>query len=230
LEAMSFAENYHRWILEIFKPYLGTRLVEVGAGVGAFSELILEHSVESLSLVEPSEAMYHQLGERVGQFSTSIEIKTYNAIFANAAARIREEQRPDSIIYVNVMEHISDDAAELEIVGRTLDRRGRVFIFVPALSWLYGSFDEQIGHYRRYMKPELEAKCRQAGFKVLKSGYFDVAGIVPWWIKYRLFRSDKMEAAAVSFYDRWVVPVIKVGESAIAPPIGKNVFLIAEKM
>ena len=53
LESMSFAENYHRWILEIFRPYLGRRIVEVGAGTGAMSELLLEGEIESLGLVEP---------------------------------------------------------------------------------------------------------------------------------------------------------------------------------
>lgn len=229
LEAMSFAENYHRWILHIFNPFLGQRLVEVGAGTGAFSELILERRPESLSLVEPSEAMYGQLCERVGTMNTPTQVKTYNAIFARVADEIREAGRPDSIIYVNVMEHIADDAAELDIVRRTLPDGGRLFLFVPALGWLYGSFDKQIGHYRRYKKAELEEKCRRAGFHVMKSGYFDFAGILPWWVKYRLLRSQTMEAGAVKFYDRFVVPVIRVAEAVVRPPVGKNIFLIAEK-
>ena len=54
LESMSFAKNYHRWILEIFLPFLGKRIVEVGAGSGSFSELLLSHNPKSFSLVEPS--------------------------------------------------------------------------------------------------------------------------------------------------------------------------------
>ena len=65
LEAMSFAVNYHRWILSIFEPHLGKRVVEVGAGTGSFSELLLERRLESLSLVEPSTAMHQQLCRRM---------------------------------------------------------------------------------------------------------------------------------------------------------------------
>ena len=230
LEAMSFAVNYHRWILDFFQPYLGTRLVEVGAGTGSFSELILEQQVESLSLIEPSSAMYALLADWVQQLNTDTEIKTYNSIFSQAADQIRIGQHPDSIIYVNVMEHIRDDEAELHKVHQTLDEGGRVFIFVPALRWLYGSFDEQIGHFRRYTLPELKDKCRRSGFKVIKSTYFDLAGVAPWWVKYRLLKSSTMESSAVKVYDKYIVPAARVVESIISPPIGKNIILIAEKI
>ena len=133
LEAMSFAENYHRWILQVFEPYLGVRLVEVGAGTGAFSKLILERGAESLALVEPSEEMHRVLSERLSQWWGPTRVKIYNSVFAEVAGQIKETQRPDSIIYVNVMEHIPDDGAELGTVQQTLCEGGRVFIFVPAL-------------------------------------------------------------------------------------------------
>ena len=65
LESMSFARNYHDWILELFRPYLGSRLVEVGAGTGSFSEMLLARGAETLSLVEPSTEMYRRLVENV---------------------------------------------------------------------------------------------------------------------------------------------------------------------
>jgi 16S rRNA A1518/A1519 N6-dimethyltransferase RsmA/KsgA/DIM1 with predicted DNA glycosylase/AP lyase activity len=85
LEAMSFAVNYHRWILSIFEPYLGARVVEVGAGTGSFSELLLERRLESLSLVEPSTAMYQQLCERVAE---SRNVTTYNDVFEDVSEQI----------------------------------------------------------------------------------------------------------------------------------------------
>jgi SAM-dependent methyltransferase len=229
LEVMAFAENYHRWILHVFKPFLGERIVEVGAGTGSFSELVLEHNITSLSLVEPSTRMHQILSERINQTDAGMQIKTYNAVFAKVADQIKIKQRPDSIIYVNVMEHIADDMAELRAVYETLEKDGRLFIFVPALQWLFGSFDKRIGHYRRYSRSELENKCIGAGFKILKSVYFDFAGIVPWGIKYRLLKSNTLEVRSVKFYDRFVVPAARTIESIIEPPIGKSVLLIAEK-
>ena len=230
LEGMCFAENYHRWILRIFEPFLGTQLVEVGAGTGSFSELVLKGEIESLSLVEPSAEMYKILHRRLNHTGRSVKLKTYNARFTHVADHIKANQQPDSIIYVNVMEHIADDETELRVAHETLDEGGRIFIFVPALRWLYGSLDQQIGHHRRYTREELESKCRRAGFRLIRSGYFDFAGIVPWGIKYRVFRSEKLEPKAVKFYDKFVVPAARAVETLIKPPIGKNLFVIAEKI
>jgi 2-polyprenyl-3-methyl-5-hydroxy-6-metoxy-1,4-benzoquinol methylase len=231
LEAMSGASNYYRWILEIFKPYLGAHVVEVGAGLGSFSQLILNHHVcETLSLVEPSDSMYETLAARAGQLNTSVIIETYHATFVKAAQLIKSRHAPDSIIYVNVLEHISDDRAELRAVCQTLSPSGRIFIFVPALQWLYGSFDERVGHRRRYSKAELEEKLHRAGFKIIMSSYFDFPGIAPWWFKYRLMRSVTMEPGAVKFYDRFIVPAVRRVESIVPVPIGKNVIAIGEKL
>jgi SAM-dependent methyltransferase len=230
LEAMSFAVNYHRWILSIFEPFLGSRVVEVGAGTGSFSELLLEQPLESLSLVEPSAAMYQQLCWRVEELRPSQNVKTYNDVFENVAERIRSAERPDSIIYVNVLEHIANDVHELKVINQTLDVGGRVFIFVPALRWLHGSYDRQINHFRRYTRSELEKKCVAAGFKVITSRYFDLFGVLPWWVKYKVLQSNNMEPGAVRFYDQRVVPIAKILESSVTPPLGKNVLLIGEKI
>ncbi|PYS82363.1 MAG: hypothetical protein DMF67_13210 [Acidobacteria bacterium] len=230
LESMSFARNYHDWILELFRPYLGSRLVEVGAGTGSFSEMLLARGAETLSLVEPSTEMYRRLVENVAGLSKSARVRTYNDTFGRVAGRIREEARPDSVIYVNVLEHVADDEAELALVCETLAPGGRVFVFVPALHWLYGNFDEMVGHRRRYSRRELEGKTSRAGFRVLKSVYFDSAGVLPWWVKYRLLRSRKMEPGTVKFYDDYCVPALKRIESVVPPPVGKNVLLVAEKI
>jgi SAM-dependent methyltransferase len=230
LEAMAFADKYHRWILENFKPYMGKRLVEVGAGSGSFSELLMELHSESLSLVEPSKEMYGRLEGRINGMRARANVSTYNSIFSNVAETIKAEHAPDSIIYVNVLEHIEDDEAELGMIHGALTDGGRAFIFVPALRWLYGKFDESIGHFRRYTKPELEEKCRRAGFRIILSKYFDVMGIVPWWLKYRLLRSSTMEPRAVGLYDKYIVPVTKTAEKFANPPLGKNILLIAEKV
>lgn len=230
LEAMSLAVNYHRWIFESLKPYLGRRLVEVGAGQGSFSEMLLECGAEHVALVEPSGKMYEQLKAHLSRLKTSVEVETYNATFSEVAEEIRAAHRPDSILYVNVLEHIEDDEAELALVHSTLCAKGRVFIFVPALRWLYGKFDEAVGHVRRYSRRELEEKCRRAGFKIIKSDYFDLLGVLPWYFKYRVLKSSSMEPWAVQLYDRYLVQVTKAIESAIRPPVGKNIVLVAEKV
>ncbi len=228
LEAMSFAVNYHKWILDEFRPFFGKRLVEVGAGTGSFSELLLAEKPRHLTIIEPSE-MFEFLEQNVLQIETETEIKLYHSIFAEVCGEIAKSIQPTSIIYVNVLEHIEDDAGELKLIYETLEMGGRCFIFVPALQSLYGEFDRKIGHFRRYTKIEIEEKCKSAGFKILKSKYFDFAGIFPWWIKYKLLKSDSLESGAVALYDKIAVPVISKFEKVLPMPIGKNILLVAEK-
>jgi SAM-dependent methyltransferase len=225
LEAMSFAVNYHKWILNEFRPFLGKKLVEVGAGTGSFSELLLDEKPEEISIIEPSE-MFDFLEKNVSQIETKTKINLHRAIFADAR---KEIENPDSIIYVNVLEHIEDDEAELEMIYETLEKGGKCFIFVPALMSLYGEFDRKIGHFRRYTKKELEERCTAVGFNVLQSKYFDFTGILPWWVKYKLLKSDSLENGAVTLYDKIAVPVISKFETILPMPIGKNILLIAEK-
>ncbi len=227
LEAMSFAENYHRWILNELRPFLGKSLVEVGAGTGSFSELLLECSPDSLMLVEPSE-MVEKLRRNISSKNGGAKIRIFDSAFRDVADEVTAA-KPDSIIYVNVLEHIEDDSAELAAVFDALVPGGRVFIFVPAHPWLYGAFDKSVGHFRRYRRHELEQRTRAAGFEIRVSKYFDLIGVAPWWIKYRLLRSEKLEPKAVELYDRWAVPVTRAIESAIKPPTGKNLLLIGEK-
>jgi SAM-dependent methyltransferase len=226
LEAMSFAVNYHKWILEEFRPFLGKKLVEVGAGTGSFSEMLLDEKPDTLSLVEPSE-MFKFLKQNISQMETSAAVNYYNAIFSETAGKLTE--KPDTIIYVNVLEHIEEDAAELEKVYETLEPGGHCLIFVPALMALYGAFDAKVGHFRRYTKNELEEKARAAGFKITKSKYFDFIGIFPWYIKYKLLGSGSLESGAVTTYDKFAVPVTKQFERFLRFPVGKNILAVLQK-
>jgi SAM-dependent methyltransferase len=226
LEAMAFAANYHRWILAEFRPFVGKHIVEVGAGTGLFSNLLLGEDPTSLSLVEPSE-MYKQLVNNIS--SESVIIKFYNNVFSDVCDDIVEQQRPDTIIYINVLEHIEDDRRELRHIFESLGPGGHALIFVPALPILYGAFDKAVGHFRRYVKKELIEKSLEAGFKIRIQKFFDFAGIFPWFVKYRIFGSADLESSVVKLYDTYAVPFVKLSESLVRPPLGKNLLFVLEK-
>jgi SAM-dependent methyltransferase len=226
LEAMAFAANYHRWILAEYRPFVGKHIVEVGAGTGLFSTLLLGENPASLSLVEPSE-MYAQLVNNIS--SESIAIKFYNNVFSGVCDDIVAEQRPDTIIYINVLEHIEDDRKELRHIYDSLVPGGHALIFVPALPILYGAFDRAVGHFRRYVKKELVEKSLEAGFKIRVQKFFDFAGIFPWFVKYRIFGSAELESSVVRLYDTYAVPLVKLSESLVSPPLGKNLLFVLQK-
>lgn len=228
LEAMDLAENYHEWIWDLMRPFVGKNIVEVGAGTGSFSKLILRSAPESLSLVEPS-AMFEALREATSSVGEATTVRLFNTTFAEAAAAIASERRPDTVIYVNVLEHVENDEAELRTVYETLQNSGRICIFVPAMPVLFSRYDRHLGHYRRYKLGELTRKCERAGFSISFARWMDLPGTMPWFLKYKLMRSMNMEAWAVRLYDKMVVPVARRVEKLLHPPRGKNVVVVGEK-
>lgn len=221
LEAMSFAVNYHRWILDEFSPWLGESVAEVGAGTGSVSGLILERPIRKLTAFEPSQNMYPLLHEALeGETRASSVNDFFSPKHAQAGF--------DSIAYINVLEHIEDDRAELAGAFEALKPGGHLLVFVPALSWLYSDFDRQIGHFRRYRKKSLVALAGSVGFDIVKARYFDLAGVIPWYINFVLLRNS-IGSGSVSLYDKLVVPAMRRVERVVTPPIGKNVLLVARK-
>jgi len=229
LDSMDLAVNYRNWIRDLFAPYLGKNIVEVGAGTGSFSKLLLDGDPESLMLVEPSE-MFEKLTAGIDPAEYSTDIRFFNGTFSDVVSAHALTVRPDTIVYINVLEHVEDDVAELTQIRETLEDNGKVCIFVPAIPLLLSDFDRMIGHFRRYSRKELITKTESAGLRVILVRGFDLPGVFPWLLKYRLIRSVSMEAAMVRLYDKVLVPPIRLIEDLIKPPIGKNLILIAEKI
>jgi len=229
LESMDSALNYHRWILDLLTPYLGRHVVEVGAGTGSLSTLLLERNLQSLVALEPSANMYPLLEKRLKSIRSSCNVTSMQRTLSDAGAGFAEAP-PDSILYVNVLEHIEDDAGELHTAWQALPTGGRALVFVPAHAWLMSEMDRHLGHFQRYTRSNLIEKFETAGFKVCFSAYFDLLGILPWWLKYRLLGSTRMEPAAVQAYDRFGVPVSRVIDSLTNSRMGKNVIVVGEKL
>jgi SAM-dependent methyltransferase len=221
LEAMSFALNYHRWIVAQFVPYLGDTIAEVGAGSGSVSKLLLQQNVKQLFAFEPSDNMFRVLANELKQETRA---KAINDFFHPRHGK----QRFDAVAYINVLEHIEDDRIELANAFEALRTNGHLLLFVPALAWLYSEHDKEIGHFRRYTKSGLASLVEQAGFTIVKARYFDVVGILPWYVNFVLLRNS-IGGRSVALYDRLVVPLMRNIETAIPPPIGKNVLLVGRK-
>jgi SAM-dependent methyltransferase len=201
LEAMSFAVNYHAWILEEIEPFLGDVTAEVGAGSGSFSRLLLTTTIKCLYAFEPSTEMFSLL---VQNLQDQGRARVVHGFFDPGFLH----ELLDSICYINVLEHIQDDLAELLKAREALKPRGRLILFVPALEWLYSDQDRSIGHFRRYTQKELQHLVRSAGFAITASRYFDLAGVLPWFFNFVVLKNS-LNSTNVSLYDRVVVPVMR---------------------
>jgi len=226
LESMTHAEQYHRYIVRLFWPYLGKRIVDVGAGDGTITRLLRESHPQQVWSIEPTDEIFEVLKQSDLRKAANVEL--LHGYLKDFSGKLKRGE-PSGFIYVNVFEHIEHDEAEMRLVYDLLPPGGHLCIFVPALPGLYSELDRRIGHFRRYTKRELEGKARKAGFEVTKSRYFDALGVLPWWVRYKLLRGKGVSTTAVKVYDRVGVPIIKFTEHGPWPPVGKNVLLIARK-
>ncbi len=224
------AQKYYAWVSRMFGDNIGKDIVEVGAGTGSFTKHLLDKKPNSLTLVEPSVDMFPHLERRMKTLqktSPKTNIQTHNGSLKDIQKSLKS--KPDTIIYVNVMEHIEDDTEEIKLAYKLLKPGGTLLIFVPALQGLLGSFDKQVGHHRRYHKKDLIAKHDNAGFVIERAHYVDMLGITPWWLSFRVLKRKKLNQSVVRLYDNLAVPVISTLEGVVTPPIGKNLLSVAKK-
>jgi len=191
--------------------------------MGDFSEFIMEANIDHLLAFEPSKKMYQSLEKK---FEANNQVDTICGFFDGKS--IPQRGNLDSICYVNVLEHIEDDDTTLSNAYKALAPKGHILIFVPALAFLFSEQDEIVGHFRRYSKRGLLEKVTHAGFQIKKINYFDMFGIIPWYLAFVLLK-QKAKPSNVSIYDKIVVPIAKRIEQLVTPPIGKNLLLVGQK-
>ena len=223
LDAMAEARNYCRWILGSFAAHLGNRVVEIGAGAGTFSRLLLgADSTSELFLFEPGANLFPLLQQ---QFGDDPRVHLQTGPFDPSVLH----EAVDSIVLVNVLEHVSDDDALLLQIQQSLRPGGRLLLFVPALEWNYGSLDEAFGHHRRYSKRVLRKKLEGAGFRVEHARYVNFLGIASWFLAGRVFGQKTLKPRQVRWYDRWIIPWSLRLEEIWEPPIGQSLIAVAVK-
>ncbi len=226
LEALADLPRYYRWIRSFFGPELSGSVLEVGAGIGNFAAHYVDE-VDRTVLVELSLYLAQRLRTR---FSERAGVETLSGLLAPLMKT--GEIRPasfDCAVLVNVLEHVPDDEDMLRDLHSGLRPGGRLLLFVSALPWLYGSLDEVVFHVRRYTRPELLQKLERAGFELVRMRYFDILGVLAWFLVGRVLRRRRFDAAAARAYDRIGVPVTAWLERRIEPPWGKNLVCVARR-
>jgi SAM-dependent methyltransferase len=229
LGELSEAGHFTSWIAEALRPALGQRVLDVGAGFGALSRTLAEQSPQRTVLaIEPAANVYSTLVERCAGYA-SIETRQVTS-HDLAESKARERAAFDTVLYVNVLEHIRDDAAELRTAFELVAPGGALGLFVPAMPSLYGSLDYKSGHYRRYTPRQLAELVRHAGFVDVSVRYLDPIGVVPYWVMYTLLDVQRLGSMSSRGYDRVLVPLGRKLERVLPrPPFGKNLVAVARR-
>jgi len=225
LETMSGAVRYQRHIFGLVRPHLGSHVLEVGCGIGTMSRQILDtNQALQLVCIEPNANCARRASEELnGQ--PRVAIRTVH--LEECVRTDLQAERFDTIVCVNVLEHIEDDVQALtlfrEVVAAT---NGKVLIFVPAVQRIYGPHDAALGHHRRYSRGSLTAAFTAAGLVTESIRYTNPIGLLGWM--YNLYVSGNTEhtSGQVRLFDRLVAPWALPLERVVSPPIGLSLFAV----
>jgi len=220
LERLAAAPKFNRWMFDRLRPWIGRRVLEVGSGIGNLSVFLQDRERVVLTDTEPW--YLARLRERFGGRANIEVARLYLPVVDGALAA----ERFDTVICLNVLEHVEDDVASLAVMRGLLAPGGRVVLLVPALRALYGTLDRALGHVRRYTRSELIAKLRETGLVPRHLEYFNLAGIPGWWVTGRLLRRSLIPAASLRWYDA-LVPLFRL-ERLLPWRIGQSLIAIGE--
>jgi glycosyltransferase involved in cell wall biosynthesis len=176
------APRFTKWMADVIKPYLGNRVLEIGAGIGNMTMHLIPRTVYWATDVNSG---YLDQLEDMRSTRPYLEVGYTNGMDADS---FPAKQSFDTVVCLNVVEHLSDDAGALRNIYNVLEKGGRAIILVPNGPNLFGTLDEVLGHCRRYTPEQLISVGQQAGFRLEKLLKFNRAGVPAWWLNGRVLR------------------------------------------
>lgn len=219
LENLKLADRYNNWIVEQIKPYLGNNVLEVGCGNGNFT-VFLAQECDRVTGIDINREYVEVAKKRLAK-------QTGITILKEDVTKLQSNNSFDTIIMLDVLEHIENDIATLQQLNTLLQPQGKLIIKVPALNYIYGEMDRAIGHYRRYNKNTLVDTFQKANLAQPKVWYFNLAGIPGWWFNSILKRTTP-SSQQVNLFNK-VVPILSTIESIAKPPLGLSLFAVVRK-
>ena len=224
LEIMAQANNYQNWMFRRIAPYVGQRILEVGAGIGNFTRLLLDRE-----LVIPTDLSPLCVNKLQQRLSDGLHVQPKLLDLGDPSDDDWFQYRFDTIICLNVLEHVEDHLRALRFMHSVLETGGRAVILVPAFQFLYGTIDKKIGHFRRYRRGSLLPVMREAGFIIEHSFYMNVIGIAGWFWNNRVRRIKEEDAGQIHVFDRYIAPWAEQLERLLPPPFGLSLIAIGRK-
>ena len=211
------------WLYEEIEPFIGQRIVEIGCGMGNFTdhfggkELYVGTDISNDSVA----AIQENYSENEKFLAFVMDATTEDFL------QLREYS-PDTVFSLNVFEHIEDHQTALNNAVEILQPGGSIVLVVPAHEILYGNIDRSIGHYRRYDKRQINTIFQEAGLRTGKLKYLNTLGAIGWFVNSRLLRRTVPPAGQLRIFNR-LVPGLRRIEDRFGAPFGISILAVGYK-
>ncbi len=214
LGRLARAGRFNGWMADVIRPFLGARLLEIGSGTGNLTRRLVPRDVYVASDVNPLyvKTLENLTADRpylAARFTDVTDLASYPQLAGGF----------DSVVCLNVIEHIDDDVGALRNIRTVLADGGKAIILVPSGPWNFGSLDEVLGHRRRYTEETLRRAAEEAGFEVRKVLRFNRVSSLPWFLNGRVMRKKSFGLLQIRIVD-WITPISRVVDRYLPfPPL-----------
>lgn len=213
------AVNWKAYWSNAIAAYVGDRVLEAGAGVGANTALLQKPGKQRRWIcMEPDLAL-------IGALKQALPGRT---IVASTIDALAESAAFDTILYIDVLEHIADDGEEVRKAGTLLAPGGKLIVLSPAYNFLFSEFDRAIGHFRRYSRASLRALTPE-GFRLIDLFCLDATGLLLSLGNRVLLREQQPTRGQIRFWDRVIIPISRVIDPIIGYTFGRSIVAVWER-
>jgi hypothetical protein len=224
LDVFSHATHWKKYFGNKLLPYIGRRVVEVGAGIGATTSILCSGNQETWLCIEPDNSLRQQIDKLILTGKLPPFCYTSNAFIKD----LNPDQLFDTILYIDVLEHIRDDAVELEDAGCHLVQGGVIIVLSPAHPFLFSPFDRAIGHYRRYNRKSISG-ITPSRFLVEQLYYLDSVGMMTSLVNRFFLKQAVPSLNQILFWDHYILPISRLMDRLTGYRSGRSIVCVFRK-
>ena len=225
LELFAEAVHWKRYFRSAIADRLVGDVLEVGAGIGETARHLLDGRQRSWLCLEPDE----RLGTRLRAWAEAGDVAPLPAVQIGTTADLDPRSRFDTILYIDVLEHIEDDRAEMARAAELLAPRGTLIVLSPAFQQLFRDFDRSVGHFRRYTRASL-AEVMPPSLRQVRLRYLDSVGFLASLSNRALLRQALPTRRQIALWDRVMIPASRVLDPLLARGFGRSVLAVYERI
>jgi SAM-dependent methyltransferase len=224
LDLFADAVNWKTYWAKALRPFIGGDGIEVGAGIGTSTPYLLQGRPRTWLCLEPDPALAARIDARVASRELPAICRTQVGIVAD----LPRAPQADTITYIDVLEHIEHDEAEIDEAAARLRPGGRIVILAPAFNLVFSPFDQAVGHFRRYSRRD-ESRLTRPGLHLEKSFYLDGVGLTLSLCNRMVLKSDMPTRHQIGFWDKYVIPISRITDAVTAPFFGRTIIMVLQK-
>ncbi len=225
LENTERRQNFNNWLYEEIFPAIKGDILEIGSGIGTYSEkIICDFPNSEIALSDFSQTYVKNLEKR---FDKNITFYKLDLNLKSDYDKIGYEKF-DTIVGVNVLDNVENDEFALQQLYKMLKKNGMLVLLLPAHKSLFSQLDRNIGRLRRYSKTELKSKISKTDFEIVKMFYFNAIGIIGWYLNGKSGKTPKLSDNAFKTYDK-MIPITKFIEKMTGRKVGLSIICYLKK-